>query len=210
MKITGRQKKALETKKRILGTALHLFETKDFESVSMEEIAEHAQVSIGTIYYYFQSKENIAAQTLYPLDDIYHKYFEKIQNPEESGNLDPIEKLKKYYINVHDVLALQTNLRNIYIYSLKNPASETLKIAESRMLYRDYHALLKQCREQKYLITDVDDEEIIVFLTQASRGMLIESMIFGASQNSIQMQAERWFDLIINGIHKPNGAFFIE
>ena len=48
-----------DTKKTIFKVAAHLFAQKGFKGVSMREIAEQAQVSKPTVYYYFGSKEGI-------------------------------------------------------------------------------------------------------------------------------------------------------
>ncbi|MCB9643580.1 MAG: TetR/AcrR family transcriptional regulator [Myxococcales bacterium] len=48
----------------ILDAAIHLFEEKDFESATTNEIAERAGVSIGSLYQYFPNKEAILLQLL--------------------------------------------------------------------------------------------------------------------------------------------------
>ncbi len=55
----ARQAQALETRTRILDSAKNLFEEQDFESVTIEKIAQKAEVSAPTIYALFQSKRGI-------------------------------------------------------------------------------------------------------------------------------------------------------
>lgn len=52
----SRQIKAQETKEYIISSAQKLFESKGFENVTIEEIAQHASVSTPTIYALFRSK----------------------------------------------------------------------------------------------------------------------------------------------------------
>lgn len=54
-----REKKAAETKSRILSSAKNLFEAEGFEYVTIEKIAQSANVSIPTIYSLFQSKRGV-------------------------------------------------------------------------------------------------------------------------------------------------------
>lgn len=55
-KSTARDTQAAKTKARILHSAKHLFESEGFEYVTIEKIAQGADVSIPTIYSLFQSK----------------------------------------------------------------------------------------------------------------------------------------------------------
>lgn len=54
-----RQAQAEQTRKRILNTAKTLFQSKGFEGVKIEELAQEAGVSAPTIYATFQSKRGI-------------------------------------------------------------------------------------------------------------------------------------------------------
>lgn len=55
----SRQTQSKTTKKRILACAKMLFESKGFDKVTIEEIAQEAQVSSPLIYSIFQSKRGI-------------------------------------------------------------------------------------------------------------------------------------------------------
>ncbi len=55
----SRQAQSLKTKNRILASAKMLFESKGFESVTIDEIAREAQVSTPSIYSIFQSKRGV-------------------------------------------------------------------------------------------------------------------------------------------------------
>lgn len=55
-KSTVRNTQAAETKARILNSAKNLFESEGFEYVTIEKIAQRANVSIPSIYSLFQSK----------------------------------------------------------------------------------------------------------------------------------------------------------
>ncbi|MBV7390494.1 TetR/AcrR family transcriptional regulator [Enterococcus sp. ALS3] len=65
------QKRALEKKAKILATARKLFSERNFFNVSTNEIAKEAGLSIGTLYAYYNSKEDI----LIELVEEYHKTF---------------------------------------------------------------------------------------------------------------------------------------
>ena len=56
---SSRQKLAKATKERILTSAKYFFESVGFENVTIDNIAEKAEVSAPTIYAIFKSKKNI-------------------------------------------------------------------------------------------------------------------------------------------------------
>jgi AcrR family transcriptional regulator len=57
--ITTSTKKAVATCARILDAALDLFRRQGFEQTTMRGIAAEAGVSLGSAYYYFESKEDL-------------------------------------------------------------------------------------------------------------------------------------------------------
>lgn len=58
-KSVARNKQAMQTRVRILTSAKYLFETEGFEHVTIEKIAQSANVSIPTVYSIFQSKRGV-------------------------------------------------------------------------------------------------------------------------------------------------------
>ena len=54
------QRQALEMRAKIQSAALTLFNREGFENVSVEEIAQMVGCSVGNIYHYFKSKDELA------------------------------------------------------------------------------------------------------------------------------------------------------
>ena len=52
-------KKAAERRLEILKTARHLFQTKEYEKTTMQDVMDHLGIAKGTIYHYFKSKEEL-------------------------------------------------------------------------------------------------------------------------------------------------------
>ena len=55
----ARTRRAADTRRRILETALRLFRERGYEGTTMRGIAAEAGVSLGNAYYYFKSKEHL-------------------------------------------------------------------------------------------------------------------------------------------------------
>ena len=54
-----REREKLRQRQEIFATALDLFSRKGYHNVSMHEIAEKAEFAIGTLYKFFQNKEDL-------------------------------------------------------------------------------------------------------------------------------------------------------
>ena len=70
-RLTPRKQQALEMRSRIQNVALDLFDREGFENVSVEEIAQKAGCSVGNIYHYFKSKDELAIQVTSHVDAAY-------------------------------------------------------------------------------------------------------------------------------------------
>ncbi len=54
-----RERKRLQTERRIQAAALERFGRRGFDEVTVEQVAEAAEVSVATVYRYFATKENL-------------------------------------------------------------------------------------------------------------------------------------------------------
>ena len=57
--LSRKEREKLRHKEEILTAALKLFSDRGFHNVSMQEIAEQSEFSVGTLYKFFESKESL-------------------------------------------------------------------------------------------------------------------------------------------------------
>ena len=67
----ARKQQAQQMRARIQSVALDLFNKEGFENVSEEEIAQAVGCSVGNIYHYFKSKDELAIQLTDNVDRLY-------------------------------------------------------------------------------------------------------------------------------------------
>lgn len=200
-KMTKRKQQAIETRSRILKCALKLFEENGYDRVSIQDIADASQTSVGSIYHYFRSKEEMAVQVTEYLDERYASYYESLMTEVSYKNMGALEKLWAFYVFVQKENCQYENIKNLYLYSLKNPAKNQLSMTDSRALLQIYRELLKQCRREKVLRDTFSDEDIIDLLLQSSRGLIVDWLI-REKDFDMERQAKRWGDIIIQTIRK--------
>jgi len=109
-KITRREREKQAQRQDMLGAALELFSQKGYQNVTMHEIAGKAEFAIGTLYKFFDNKEDIYKTLMMDQADRIHKaLIEAIKEPVEE-----IEKLRNF-VKTKGVL-FQSNIRVIRLY----------------------------------------------------------------------------------------------
>jgi AcrR family transcriptional regulator len=90
MKLGRRERKKLERRDEILGCATDLFNRHGFEGVSVEAIAEAADVSLRTLYNFFPTKlDLLVASYIQSLRERLESAFAHLENPAA----DPVDGL---------------------------------------------------------------------------------------------------------------------
>lgn len=91
-KLPRREREKLRQRQEMLAAALDLFSQKGYHNVSMNEIAEKAEFAIGTLYKFFQNKEDLyKALLLQQCDRFEDAFTQAISEPD-----DEIGKLRNY------------------------------------------------------------------------------------------------------------------
>jgi TetR/AcrR family transcriptional regulator len=91
-KLPRRERERLRQRQEMLAAAVDLFSQKGYHNVSMHEIAEKAEFAIGTLYKFFQNKEDLyKTMVLERCDD-----FEAALASTLAQSEDEVEKLRHY------------------------------------------------------------------------------------------------------------------
>ena len=88
----------LKTKEKIMETAITLFNEKGYSNVSLREIAQNANTTIGNLTYHFKKKEDLVDAIISDLHENYSFYFNKDLKDEQILNY-LIESFKQEDIN---------------------------------------------------------------------------------------------------------------
>jgi len=91
-KLSRREREKLRQRQEMLAAALELFSQKGYHSVSMHEIAAQAEFAIGTLYNFFQNKEDLYRALVLEQCDKFETAI--AQEMEKPG--DEVEKLRNY------------------------------------------------------------------------------------------------------------------
>ena len=170
-RITARKKQALETRGRIQSVALDLFDRNGFENVSVEEIAQAAGCSVGNIYHYFKSKDELVLQVTDHVDAAYLELEKDYAADTKSSARD---KLLDF---VGRTLTISVNEEVLYkslIHALRYPGQGALKIKDSRVWFRMLREFIDACKREGSVRADEPTDEILAALVTLHRGMLMQ------------------------------------
>jgi len=109
-KLSRKEREFLRHRQEILETALELFSEKGFHNVSMQEIAQKAEFAVGTMYKFFENKEDLYKALVMEQSDKFHSALtEAIE-----ASYDEIEKLRNYVRAKGEVFAANVQMIRLY------------------------------------------------------------------------------------------------
>ena len=174
-RITARKRQAMEMRRRIQETALDLFDREGFENVSVEEIAQAAGCSVGNIYHYFKSKDELAIQLTQHVDEAYQVLEQAyLADTDRSGR----EKLLDFVGRSLEISVGDEVLYKAFIHGLRYPEQGGLKGSEKRVYYRLLGELVDLCRREGSIRQELITAEVVEELVTLHRGMLFEWRIY--------------------------------
>ena len=135
-KLPRREREKLRQRQEMLAVSLDLFSQRGYHNVSMQEIAEKSEFAIGTLYKFFQNKEDLYKALVLELCD---KFEDSITRAIEQPQ-DEVEKLRSYVRAKTEVF--RRNLPFIRLY-----------LAESRGASFNLKAGLDDEIRQRYYIS---------------------------------------------------------
>ena len=140
--LSRRERERLRQRQDMLDAALLLFSEKGYHNVSMQEIAEKAEFAIGTLYKFFQNKEDLYKTLHMELADKFHNALTKaIGEPE-----DEIQKLRNYVVAKGIVFQENAAVIRLYFaetrgasFNIKSGMDKALRERYKRFLLKGAH-----------------------------------------------------------------------
>lgn len=193
--LTPRKRQAIEMRAKIQSAALTLFNREGFENVSVEEIAQTVGCSVGNIYHYFKSKDELAIQVTQMVDEVYTALEEEyLADRETSGR----EKLLDFVGRSLEISASDEMLYKAFIHGLRYPEQAVLQKNDKRVYYRLLRELVDLCQEEGSIHPSYDPDCLVEDLVVLHRGTLFEWRIYQEGFD-IAKQGRRMADALLRG-----------
>lgn len=197
-KLTSRKQQALEMRQRIQTVALDLFDREGFENVSVEAIAQAAGCSVGNIYHYFKSKDELAIQVTDHVDAAYGE----IEKEYDADAARPaVDKLLDFVGQTLRISAEDPVLYKAFIQAMKHPEQGALRRSDKRAYFRILHKLVSACRDEGAIPSRCDVDEVVEYLVTIHRGLLLEWRIY-EGEFSLEERGRSMVGALLRGLDK--------
>lgn len=194
--LTPRKRQALEMRAKIQSTALSLFNQEGFENVSVEEIAQAVGCSVGNIYHYFKSKDELAIQVTQMVDQAYTELEEAYLADKTASGRD---KLLDFVGKSLEISARDEVLYKAFIHGLRYPEQGVLQKSDKRVYYRLLRELVDRCQQEGSIHPSRDPDEVVEDLVVLHRGTLFEWRIYREGFD-VARQGRRMADALLRGL----------
>lgn len=152
-----------DTREEILEAALNMFSINNYHATSMSMIAEEAGVSKGTVYWHFDSKEDLFRELVLAGLDYFHENYEKIQ----SGSLNAEEKIYEIINFSIKMLAENSKMGNILQNNIQliSPEFQKKMIERHKSAINVIKLVIEQGIEEKTIKTGDIHNTAVMILT---------------------------------------------
>jgi len=190
-------------KKRILKVATEVFAEKGFNEATISQIAQKAKVAEGSIYDYFENKEDLLFSIPEErMENFLSGLYENLEGVE--GALNKIRKLIWYHLNFYEknrdyVLILLQNIR------LKPSFTSTRAYALIRDFSRLVVQIIEKGKKEGAIRKDVDSKLLRDAILGSIEHVTIRGSILGGL-TKLTSVAPRIYDFFVSGIQTHSGS----
>lgn len=163
-----KQKRAVETRKKLIAAAEELFDKKGFYDTTSKDIAREAGVSIGIFYNYFKDKSKI--------------FYECLNLGYADDSSEIIELLKKMFDEDGD---LKTNIYNYLCDGLLKNKTKIKIVTERSRIMSDYPEIRKLVERRNEEIT----KEIENYFSGEDSEVIAQLIVETTSRNAIVLSS---------------------
>jgi len=137
--LSRKQREYIRHRNEILDAALRLFSEKGFHNVSMQEIASEAEFAIGTLYRFFDTKEDLYKSLVLRLAQSFHARLASVLDAQG----DEIEKLRNYVQEKGNLFSENLTMIRLYFSEIRG-ASFNIKAGLDAELRKSHNTILKK------------------------------------------------------------------
>lgn len=196
-----RQQQAYNTKWNIYNCAHRLFQEKGFESVSVEEIAEAAGVSVGLFYYYFKSKQEIIAIYHEKMDAFYSRYYDESRASGIWSDKTVLQILEDFTLYICETCVGQgvAYIRILYPYMLTDRVFGSAMTDSGRAYFSIMNELFSLGIERGEIAGKFGSTQLVNDLTKLIRGCIVDWCI-NDGREDIRERSHNLISIFLKGI----------
>ncbi|GKX65897.1 TetR/AcrR family transcriptional regulator [Inconstantimicrobium mannanitabidum] len=192
-----KQARSIETKRKILDTALKLFCNNGFHKTTTNEIARESGVPIGSLYSYFKNKDMILIEIL---DDYHQSFADRISSLSNEKNIEIAKQDKRAWIRgcIEMLIKLheETKEFNLELQALQHSIPEVAALHEEHDLEIQSRIMREfEPFKEEMNITDFEAAAIVLNDVMSST---VDRIVF----TKLNIERERIIDCTVEVVYK--------
>jgi len=182
-----------DKRNKIINAALKVFSKTTYKKASTDEIVEHAEISKGALFHYFNSKKNLYLYLYdYIIDVLLKEYYARINMQER----DIFERLKNIVEIKMSLLSKYPDVFNFAINAMQEENSDLQNKLQSKnndMTSKNYKLLLDNIDRSKFR-EDIDVDMAIDMIMMTFEGYGNRELLRVKNSGYSQTLSDRWLD----------------
>jgi len=200
-----REKKKKKRQERIFLSAIHLFNSKGYSQTTMKDIAEKAQLGVGTLYNYFSSKSDLLLEIMeQKLDHMVKEsqnFTQDLLDSEKNGAA-VLKEFMNYYLNYFFLLN-KDKWSEAFLEIFSSSSYIQKGVRMDLRIIEQIKSLLNKLKNKRMIAQDVNvDAASFVFYSILGFQFMGYVMFPGMKKNQLYQYICNQIDLIYKGI-KP-------
>ena len=192
-----REKRKSLKRESIIETASELFSQKNYHEVMMDDVAKLTSIAKGTVYNYFESKEELYYSILkLRLENLTNSLTNKIRS-----ETNPIDALRSFVTHYY---MFMMKYRSFFLIYRKESLSSDIGICEElRLLENKLRQLLTgivKTGRTKGLFRTIDEDFAVNVILGSIYGAVHRGIDNHINEESIVKEREKIFDFILHGL----------
>jgi Transcriptional regulator len=189
-KMTNRAKQAEATRNKIYECGVNLICKHGFDQVTVEQISKEAGVSVGTYYYYFESKFDLFSEIFKRADDYFENYV--------AGSLDAAD-IPGQIIQYFDRYADFSLLNGLEMVKKLYTSDNKMFTAKGRAMQNILQSIIEKGQSAGQITRELSSEDITNILFVTARGVVFDWCLYDGSIN-LNLEMKKIISLIVKGL----------
>lgn len=175
-----KQPRSQATKEKILEAAHRLFGDRGYYKTTTNHIAQEAGVSIGSLYAYYQDREEILSDLVVKFDSSLNHALEDLAQEAEFCHTDIRLWVQRV---IERMTSLRASSRDLYL-PLRSLEHSSAKVAQTFQLQRkrEVSIILEYLRHNAKILR-IGDLEPAAFVVRGMIDAVVDEMVFGEGQD---------------------------
>jgi AcrR family transcriptional regulator len=193
---------AQRTKNKILESALTLFKERGYNSVTIDEITQKAEVAKGSFYTYFSTKSDIVVEEFWQIDNYYVTYASKNLHKYATAREKLLAFTRAQMRHVRDVVG-NSSLKILYANQAEQPGSQKMITNQERQWHKIIRAIIQEGQDKGEFRTDLSADRLALLFNRSARGIFLDWCVQDAAFDLVKEGVAVMRDFVITALQHP-------